>query len=139
MGSQQDGAEEFRRYWLEAHALLARTSLTGLRRYEINIVTGTLEGQPFVSGLAELYWDTREAFMRDITSPAGQRVLADVRNFASEGGPLLADEHRVISLQFLARIRRFFQVLWAEISRIPEYHDQAERLTRTLRRNHRLF
>ncbi len=88
-------AEEFRRYWLEAHAPLARMGFAGLRRYELNIVTGTVEGEPFVNGLAELYWDSQEAFLRDITSPAGRRVLADVANFASEGGPLLADEHRI--------------------------------------------
>ncbi|MGH2405853.1 MAG: EthD family reductase [bacterium] len=88
-------ADEFRRYWLEAHAPLARANFAGLRSYEINIVTGTLEGEPFVNGLAELYWDSRDAFLHDITSPAGKRVLDDVRNFASEGGPLLADEHRI--------------------------------------------
>jgi uncharacterized protein (TIGR02118 family) len=87
--------DEFRRYWLEAHAPLVRANLTGLRGCEINIVTGTLEGEPFVHGLAELYWDSREAFLQDITSPGGRAVLADVANFASEGGPLLADEHRI--------------------------------------------
>lgn len=87
--------DEFRRYWLDAHAPLTRASFAGLRSCEINIVTGTLQGDPFVNGLAELYWDSREAFLRDITSPAGKRVLDDLPNFASEGGPLLADEHHI--------------------------------------------
>jgi uncharacterized protein (TIGR02118 family) len=85
---------EFRRYWLETHAPLARTNFAGLRSYEINIVTGTLEGELFINGLAELYLDSREAFLRDIRSPAGKRVLEDVQNFAREGGPLLVDEQR---------------------------------------------
>ncbi len=88
-------ADEFRRYWLETHAPLVRANFARLRSYEINIVTGTIEGAPFVNGLAELYWENREAFLRDISSPAGKRVLEDVRNFASEGGPLLVDEHSV--------------------------------------------
>ncbi len=88
--------EEFRRYWLEVHAPLARTNFPELRRYEVNIVTGTVAGDPFVSGVAELYWDTQEASLRDLSSAGGQRVLEDIRNFASEGGPLFADEHRVV-------------------------------------------
>ncbi len=88
-------ADEFRRYWLETHAPLVRANFARLRGYEINIVTGTIEGAPFINGLAELYWENREAFLRDISSPAGKMVLEDVRNFASEGGPLLVDEHCV--------------------------------------------
>lgn len=90
-------ADEFRRYWIETHAPLARASFAKLQSYEVNIVTGTLEGEPFLSGLAELYWETRDAFLRDIASPAGKRVLDDVQNFASEGGPLLVDEHPVLA------------------------------------------
>src|SRR5574337_981928 len=70
-------ADEFRRYWLETHAPLVLANFARLRSYEINIVTGTIEGEPFVNGLAELYWENREAFLRDISSPAGKRVLED--------------------------------------------------------------
>ncbi|HEU5303299.1 MAG TPA: EthD family reductase, partial [Gemmatimonadales bacterium] len=85
-------ADDFRRYWLTMHAPLARASLPGLKEYRINLVTGTLEGAPFMDGVAELYWDTRDAFVQDITSRAGRRVLDDLANFASEAGPLLAEE-----------------------------------------------
>lgn len=85
-------ADDFRRYWLTTHAPLARASFPGLKEYRINLVTGTLDGTPFMDGVAELYWDSREAFVHDITSRAGRRVIDDLTNFASEAGPLLAEE-----------------------------------------------
>lgn len=88
--------EEFRRYWIETHVPLLRAGFARLRRCNINIVTGTIEGDPSVHGVAELYWDDRESALGDLSSPAGRIVLNDVPNFADEAGPLFADELSVV-------------------------------------------
>jgi uncharacterized protein (TIGR02118 family) len=88
--------EEFGRYWVEVHAPLVRERMPGLRRYEVNIVTGAPQGEPLVGGVAALYFDSREAFAQATTSPEGREVLRDLRNFASESGAMFVEEHKVL-------------------------------------------
>jgi uncharacterized protein (TIGR02118 family) len=78
-------AEEFHRYWLEEHGPLARGLLEqlGARRYaqthtldsELNAAfaesRGTLEAY---DGLAEIWWDSLDAFVAAAGSEEGQRA-----------------------------------------------------------------
>ncbi|MDQ7859283.1 MAG: EthD family reductase [Armatimonadota bacterium] len=95
-GKPGQSPEEFRRYWLEVHAPLARDRMSGLRRYEVNIVTGAPQGEPLVGGVAALYFDSKDAFAQATTSPEGREVLRDLRNFVSESGAMFVEEHRVL-------------------------------------------
>lgn len=88
--------EEFRRYWLDVHAPLARDNLKGLRHYEVNIVSGVPEGKPIVDGVAELYFDSPEAFQQALSTPEGKQVLDDLPKFMGQYGPMFADEHKII-------------------------------------------
>lgn len=88
--------EEFRQYWVEVHAPLARDSLQGLRRYEVNIVTGATRGEPLVDGMAELYFDSRDAFRQAFAASGGRAVLDDLPKFTGENGTMFAEEHTII-------------------------------------------
>jgi uncharacterized protein (TIGR02118 family) len=81
--------EEFRAWWLERHAPLART-LPGVRRLVFNVVETEDAG---VDGVSELWFDSREAFEAAYASEIGQRVAAD--SLANVGGRvrLVVAEH----------------------------------------------
>ena len=83
-----DTPEDFRRWWLEEHAPLARR-LPGLRRLVFNLV----EGDAPYDGVSELWFDSREAFDAAYASEIGQQVAAD--SLAHVGGRvrLVVDEH----------------------------------------------
>lgn len=63
--------EQFRHWWLEEHAPLART-LPDVRRIRFNLV---LDG-PF-DGVAELWFDSEEAMQASYGSDTGKAVAAD--------------------------------------------------------------
>lgn len=65
--------EEFRTWWLEQHAPLART-LPGVRRLVFNVVETEDAG---VDGVSELWFDSQEAFEAAYASEIGQQVTAD--------------------------------------------------------------
>lgn len=66
--------DEFRRWWLDEHKPLA-LQLAGLRRYVVNFVDeGPEEG---VDGIAELWFDSREAFDAAYATDHGKAVAAD--------------------------------------------------------------
>ena len=67
-----DTAEEFRSWWLEEHAPLAR-QLPGLRKLVFNVV----ESEAGVDGVAELWFDSTEEFEAAYASEIGQRVATD--------------------------------------------------------------
>ena len=53
--------EEFRDYWLQKHAPIARDGYEHLRGYVVNVTTGAPKGQPlFYDGVAELSWESRD-------------------------------------------------------------------------------
>jgi uncharacterized protein (TIGR02118 family) len=82
-----DTPDEFRRWWLDEHAPLARR-LPGLRKLVFNLVEGD---QPY-DGVSELWFDSQEAFEAAYASEIGQRVAAD--SLAHVGGRvrLIVDE-----------------------------------------------
>lgn len=88
--------EEFRRYWLEQHAPLVREKMAGLRGYVVNLATGAPQGEPLVGGIAELFFDSRDAFVAAATSPDGREVSRDLVRFAGESGAIFVDEHRIV-------------------------------------------
>ncbi len=83
-----DTPEEFRRWWLEEHAPLAR-ELPGLRKLVFNVV----ESEANIDGVSELWFDSVEKFEAAYASEIGERVAAD--SIAHVGGRvrLIVDEH----------------------------------------------
>ena len=83
-----DTPEEFRRWWLEEHAPLAR-ELPGLRKLVFNVV----ESEANLDGVSELWFDSVEEFEAAYASEIGERVAAD--SIAHVGGRvrLIVDEH----------------------------------------------
>jgi uncharacterized protein (TIGR02118 family) len=93
-------AEEFHRYWLEEHGPLAGGLLEalGARRYvqahtaqpELNVglaaTRGTIEA---LDGLAEIWWDSLDAFLAASTSEEGRAA----------GETLMEDEARFIDFE----------------------------------------
>jgi uncharacterized protein (TIGR02118 family) len=74
--------EEFRRYAADEHAPLVE-QLPELRRYVQSLVLPdqTPEPRPF-DGVAELWFDSEEAYRRAFDSPVGRAVVADASNYA---------------------------------------------------------
>jgi uncharacterized protein (TIGR02118 family) len=80
--------EEFREWWLERHAPLAR-QLPGLRRLVFNAVE--TEDAP-CDGVSELWFDSRADFDAAYASEIGQAVAADSLANVSGRIRLLVDE-----------------------------------------------
>ena len=74
--------EEFRKYWLEVHGPMA-LKLPGIRRYVQShlIDEAYLYATPRFDGVAQLWFDSVEAFAAAFASPAGNDLLADGRVF----------------------------------------------------------
>ncbi len=92
--------EEFHRYWSEEHGPLAGGLLEslGARRYlqahtvqpELNVaLAGTRGTAEAFDGLAEIWWDSLEAFLAASTSEEGLRA----------GATLMEDEARFIDFE----------------------------------------
>ena len=76
------GLVEVQRYWKQTHGLIA-AKMPGLRRYIQDHVIADLpqEDRPY-DGVAELWFDSAEAFHASMASPEGQATLADAATFA---------------------------------------------------------
>ncbi len=80
--------EEFRRWWLEQHAPMAR-ALPGVRRLVFNVVDEPEDG---VDGVSELWFDSREAFDAAYASDHGRAVAADSLAHVGRRERLFVDE-----------------------------------------------
>ena len=80
--------EEFRSWWLERHAPLAR-QLPGLRRLVFNVVEG--DETPY-DGVSELWFDRREDFDVAYASEIGTQVADDSQANVSARVRLFVDE-----------------------------------------------
>jgi uncharacterized protein (TIGR02118 family) len=74
--------EEGRRWWYEEHGRLALDTLPGLLRYVQNHVVRPVGaahaagGMPF-DGIAEIWFESREAYDRAVATTAGRAVVDD--------------------------------------------------------------
>jgi uncharacterized protein (TIGR02118 family) len=86
-------AEQFREYWLNEHAPIARDGYEHLLGYTVDLVTRVPEGSeaPY-DGVATLTWADRDGFRADMASEAGQRGTRDLRSFTSAFGLVFVDE-----------------------------------------------
>ncbi len=104
---------EFQKYWRETHAPLVRghAKTLAVRRYvqvhtvedpANGVLRGSRGGPDEFDGVAELWWDSREALMQAFSTPegraAGAELLEDERRFIDlERSPLwIAEEHPVL-------------------------------------------
>jgi len=86
--------EDFRRWWLEDHAPLAR-QLPGLRGLTFNLASPGLNGDaelPY-DGVSELWFDSREAFDAAYATDLGKRVASDSLQHVSGRLRLFVEEH----------------------------------------------
>jgi uncharacterized protein (TIGR02118 family) len=83
--------EDFRQWWLQEHAPLART-LPGVRRIRFNVLD---EGAPF-DGIAELWFDSAEAADAAYATEIGKAVAADSIAHVSSRVRMVANEHEVL-------------------------------------------
>lgn len=91
------GRDEFLRYWLEVHGPLA-ARMPGLRRYLQDHALPGPSGEPPCDGIAELWFDSREAMQAAFASPEGIATLADSPNFLDmgRGGMMVVEEVTVV-------------------------------------------
>lgn len=73
--------EEALRYWRQVHGPIAAKT-PGLRKYVQDHATAPAEGDLQFGGIAELWFDSREAFQSAMASPEWRATIADVPNFA---------------------------------------------------------
>lgn len=83
--------EDFRRWWIEEHAPLAR-SLPGVRRIRFNVLD---EEAPF-DGIAELWFDSSEAADAAYATDIGKAVAADSLAHVASRVRMLADEQEIL-------------------------------------------
>ena len=88
--------EEFREYWLNTHAPIARDGYEALTGYVVNLVTRVPEGQesPY-DGVAELTWDDRDGFVSDMRSEAAKAGGEDLETFTDSYGMVFVEDHTV--------------------------------------------
>jgi len=84
--------QDFARWWLEAHAPLAR-QLPGLKKAVFNLVQN--EEDSDVDGISELWFDSRADFDSAYASDIGQQVAADSIANVANRMRLLVQEHPV--------------------------------------------
>jgi uncharacterized protein (TIGR02118 family) len=106
--------EEFQRYWRETHGPIVRerARVLGIKRYvqvhtlddpANELLRESRSGSEPYDGVAELWWESRDAMMQATASEEGQRaaaeLLEDERNFIDFGRSALwlAEEHPIIS------------------------------------------
>ena len=84
--------DEFRRWWLEDHAPLAR-QLPKLQAATFNLVDG--DGSAEFDGVAELWFDSKDAFEMAYQSELGKRVAADSIENVSKRKRLFVTEFNI--------------------------------------------
>jgi uncharacterized protein (TIGR02118 family) len=87
---QPANAVSFESYYANTHLPLA-AKITGVRRAEFSLVTGSLDGStsPYYR-IAELYFDDVQQMQAAMGSAEGQAAVADLSNFADGGVTTIA-------------------------------------------------
>lgn len=81
--TRPDDPAAFDTHYREVHAPLA-ARMPGLRRMEVNRVTGSPAGEPRYYQVASLYFDDMAALKNAMKSPEGQAAAKDVMGFAGK-------------------------------------------------------
>lgn len=95
--------EEFVRHWVEVHAPMAH-GIPAVKRYHLNFIVAepTRSDVPGmglaggVDGIAELWFESEEAYREYRRSDAAQRWLADGATFIGRGQSFLCTEQVVV-------------------------------------------
>jgi uncharacterized protein (TIGR02118 family) len=82
--------EDFRRWWLDEHAPLAR-QLPAVRRAIFNVADGDE-----IDGISELWFDSEADFTAAYATEIGQRVAADSVAHVRSRVRMFVDEHIVV-------------------------------------------
>jgi uncharacterized protein (TIGR02118 family) len=85
--------EEFRSWWLERHAPMAR-QLPGVRRLCFNLAAG--DGAAEFDGVSELWFDSQAAFDAAYASEIGRKVAADSLANVGRRERLFVEEHVIV-------------------------------------------
>ncbi|MGQ0551363.1 MAG: EthD family reductase [Armatimonadota bacterium] len=88
--------QAFRDYWLGTHAPLVKSSYEGLRRYIVHPAVGAPRGEPLFDGIAEMVFDSRDAFVAAARSDGGRAAAADLTSFTRESGAIFVEEHAIV-------------------------------------------
>ena len=83
--------DDFRQWWIEEHAPLART-LPGVRRIRFNLLDDTA---PY-DGIAELWFDSSDAADAAYATEIGKAVAADSLAHVKSRVRMLADERDIL-------------------------------------------
>jgi uncharacterized protein (TIGR02118 family) len=83
-----DDAQAFQTYYEEIHLPLA-AELPGQRSLRYTLDVTAADGPSPYFAVAEAEFDDAESLGAALTSPAGQRVLADIPNYATGGAVVL--------------------------------------------------
>lgn len=86
--------DEFAKYWLEAHAPLAK-KMPGLRKYVVNLVRRPPSREPDYHGVVELWFDDADNMKKAFSSPEGQATQKDSEAFTSKMTTLFIEEHTI--------------------------------------------
>lgn len=89
--------ERFHQWWLEEHIPLAK-DIPGLRKYHVCLTTGstTHEGREPFDGVAELWFDNREALEAGWSSAVGRNAVGHSQATVSDRVVLITEEHEII-------------------------------------------
>jgi uncharacterized protein (TIGR02118 family) len=87
--------EQFVAYWTTVHGEMAK-GLPKLRRYVINVVDRNRSLDFGYDGMSELWFDSVADHDAAFAAPLGVELLADLKNFALPGTPVIVEERRML-------------------------------------------
>jgi uncharacterized protein (TIGR02118 family) len=87
--------EEFAKYLLETHALLAK-KMPRLRRYVVNVVAPPPNREPDYNGVAELWFDNVDDMKKAFGSTEGQATQRDTERFTTIRTAMYVDEYSIV-------------------------------------------
>lgn len=86
-----ENSEAFEEYYAEQHLPLAAT-MSHVQRFETGRLRTVDNGPSPYYRIAELWFENTERMGEAMTSPVGQAMAADLRNFATGGATFLVSE-----------------------------------------------
>lgn len=96
--SEQMSAEEFADWWLVQHAPLAK-QLPGVREIRFNLVSGpddATTGEGRIDGIAELWFEDRQAFEAAYATDIGKAVAQDSLDHVAGRIRLFVEENQIL-------------------------------------------